>query len=534
MANDPSDKLPARHVGPPVKGENNIASPMPFGIGHDKPHHIIEMAEVMWENRDNLGYAWRILNQGVCDGCSLGPRGLRDDVIDGIHVCTTRLKLLRLNTQPALDPADLADMGRLRGMSNKALQDLGRLPYPMVYRPGDRGFSRLSWVEALGIIGDKMRDTPPERQGWFATSRGITNETYYTFTKAARAMGTNNVDLCARLCHASTVAGLKRTIGVGAPTCSLKDMVGTDLLLLFGTNIANNQPVTTKYLVEAKKRGTRVVVINTTLERGLERYWVPSMPVSAVFGTRLMDDFVQVNAGGDIAFMSGMLKHVIALGAEDQDFIDKHTAGFDELSAKLDSLSWDELERISGTSRREMEWVGELFARAESAVTVYSMGLTQHRFGTENVESVVNLHLSRGLIGKDKCGILPIRGHSGVQGGGECGVSPTTLPGGRSVNPEDCAEMSALWGFEVPQMKGLSTVPMVKAAHAGEIDVLYNVGGNLLHTMPDPDLVSEAMGRVGMRIHQDIVVNASMLIDPGEVLILLPAQTRYEQRGGGT
>jgi molybdopterin-dependent oxidoreductase alpha subunit len=534
MANDPSDKLPARHVGPPVKGENNIASPMPFGIGHDKPHHIIEMAEVMWENRDNLGYAWRILNQGVCDGCSLGPKGLRDDVIDGIHVCTTRLKLLRLNTQPALDPADLADMGRLRGMSNKALQDLGRLPYPMVYRPGDRGFSRLSWDEALGLIGDKMRDTPPERQGWFATSRGITNETYYTFTKAARAMGTNNVDLCARLCHASTVAGLKRTIGVGAPTCSLKDMVGTDLLLLFGTNIANNQPVTTKYLVEAKKRGTRVVVINTTLERGLERYWVPSMPVSALFGTRLMDDFVQVNAGGDIAFMSGMLKHVIALGAEDQDFIDKHTAGFDELSAKLDSLSWDELERISGTSRREMEWVGELFARAESAVTVYSMGLTQHRFGTENVESVVNLHLSRGLIGKDKCGILPIRGHSGVQGGGECGVSPTTLPGGRSVNPEDCAEMSALWGFEVPQMKGLSTVPMVKAAHAGEIDVLYNVGGNLLHTMPDPDLVSEAMGRVGMRIHQDIVVNASMLIDPGEVLILLPAQTRYEQRGGGT
>ena len=534
MANDTSDKLPAPTIGPPVKGENNIASPMPFGLGHDKPHHIIEMAEVMWENRDNLAYAWRILNQGVCDGCSLGPKGLRDDVIDGIHVCTSRLKLLRMNTQPALDPAELADIERLRRMSNKELQDLGRLPYPMVYRPGDKGFSRVSWDAALGLIGDKLRDTAPERQGWFASSKGITNESYYTFTKAARAMGTNNVDLCARLCHAATVAGLKRTIGVGAPTCSLKDMVGTDLLLLIGTNIANNQPVTMKYLVEAKKRGTRVVVINTTLERGLERYWVPSMPVSAVFGTRLMDDFVQVNAGGDIAFMSGMLKHVLALGAEDTEFIAEHTTGFDELKAKLDALSWEELEQISGTSRREMEWVGELFARAQSAVTVYSMGLTQHRFGTENVESVVNLHLSRGMIGRDFCGILPIRGHSGVQGGGECGVSPTTLPGGRKVSEEACAEMSELWGFEVPTMKGLSTVPMVKAAYAGEIDFLYNVGGNLLHTMPDPDRVAEAMGRVGMRIHQDIVVNASMLIDPGEVLILLPAQTRYEQRGGGT
>ena len=534
MAEDTPETPAAVDLGPPVKGENNIASPVPFGLGHDKPHHMLEMAEVMWENKDNLSYAWRILNQGVCDGCSLGPKGLRDDVIDGIHVCTSRLKLLRINTQPALDPADLADMTHLRTLSNKALQDLGRLPYPMVYRPGDRGFSRLSWDDALSLIGDRLRDTPPERQGWFASSKGITNESYYTFTKAARAMGTNNVDLCARLCHAATVAGLKRTIGVGAPTCSLKDMIGTDLLLLIGTNIANNQPVTMKYLAEAKKRGTRVVVINTTLERGLERYWVPSMPVSALFGTRLMDDFVQVNAGGDIAFMSGMLKHVVALGAQDQAFIDAHTTGFDELKAKLDALTWEELETISGTSRREMEWVGELFARAQSAVTVYSMGLTQHRFGTENVESVVNLHLSRGLIGKDKCGILPIRGHSGVQGGGECGVSPTTLPGGRKVDEETCAEMSALWGFEVPTMKGLSTVPMVKAAYRGEIDFLYNVGGNLLHTMPDPDQVSAAMGRVAMRIHQDIVVNASMLIDPGEVLILLPAQTRYEQRGGGT
>ena len=109
----------------------------------------------------------------------------------------------------------------------------------------------------------------------------------------------------------------------------------------------------------------------------------------------------------------------------------------------------------------------------------------------------------------------------------------TTLPGGRKVSEEACAEMSELWGFEVPTMKD-SPVPMVKAAYAEEIDFLYNVGGNLLHTMPDPDRVAEAMGRVAMRIHQDIVVNASMLIDPGEVLVLLPAQTRYEQRGGGT
>jgi molybdopterin-dependent oxidoreductase alpha subunit len=521
-------------LAPPIPGGNHIASLSPFGLGHDKPHHIVEMAEVAWENRDNLGYAWRILTQGVCDGCSLGPKGLRDDVIDGIHLCTTRLKLLRMNTMPALDMGEIADISRLRAMNNRELQALGRLPYPCVYRPGDRGFAQVSWDEALDLIGDKLRDMPGERMAWFASSKGVTNESYYTFTKSARVMGTNNVDMCARLCHAATVTGLKGTIGVGAPTCSLKDLIGTDLLLLIGTNIANNQPVTMKYLAEAKKRGTRVVVINTTLEKGLDRYWVPSMPLSAVFGTRLMDDFVAVHAGGDIAFLSGVLKAVIALDALDQDYIDTHTTGWERTAEKLASLSWASLERDSGATRREMEWVGDLYARARSCVTVYSMGLTQHRFGVENVEAVVNLHLSRGMIGKPLSGIMPIRGHSGVQGGGECGVSPGSYPGLREVSEETAREMAELWGVPVPHWKGKSTVPMVRAAHAGDIDFFYNMGGNLLMTMPDPSYVVEAFGKVALRVHQDLVVNTSMLIDPGEVLVLLPAQTRYEQRGGGT
>ena len=113
---------------------------------------------------------------------------------------------------------------------------------------------------------------PPNRQGYFATSKGLTNETYYSFTKTARLMGTNNVDFCARLCHAATVAGLSRTIGVGAPTISLSDLIGTDLILLWGTNLANNQPVSVKYLHHAKHAGTRIVSINSVNEKGLNNY----------------------------------------------------------------------------------------------------------------------------------------------------------------------------------------------------------------------------------------------------------------------
>jgi molybdopterin-dependent oxidoreductase alpha subunit len=518
----------------PIRGQTGIASLAPFGLGHQKPHHVLEMFEVLQENLDSLPYAWRILDQGVCDGCSLGPRGLRDDVVDGIHLCTTRLKLLRLNTMPALKPADLLDIDRLRRMDNRQLQALGRIPYPFLYRKGDRGFTRVSWDDALAIAGTALRDTPPPRQAWFATSRGITNETYYTFGKAARLCGVNNVDLCARLCHQASVSGLKATIGVGAATCSLSDLIGTDLLLLWGTDIANNQPVTMKYLAHAKARGTRVVVINPMREAGLERYWVPSMPVSALFGTKIQDDFVQVRVGGDIALIQGILKRLVETGRADRAWIDAHTTGWAALEAHVTALPWERIEADSGVPRAQIEWLAELYGRARTCVSVWSMGLTQHTFGTENVEAVACLHLARGMVGRPHTGLVPIRGHSGVQGGGECGVGPNLLPGGIPLDDASAAAFEAHWGHPIPRAPGLTTMRMVEAMGRGDVDLLYNLGGNLLAVLPDPAWVADAFARTRVRIHQDIVFNTSTVLDPGELVLVLPAQTRYEQLGGGT
>lgn len=519
--------------GAPIPGAQGIASLVPFGLGEQKPHHIGEMFEVLWENRDSLPYAWRVLNNGVCDGCSLGPRGLADDVIPGIHLCTTRLKLLRLNTMPALAPADVVDIERLRRMSNRELQALGRIPYPFLYRRGDRGFTRITWDQALAVAGTALRETPPERQAWFATSRGITNETYYAFTKAARLSGTNHVDLCARLCHQASVAGLKGTIGVGAPTCSLKDLVGTDLLLLWGTAIANNQPVAMKYLAYAKEQGTRIVVINPVREKGLERYWVPSLPKSALFGTKLQDDFVQVAVGGDIALFQGVLKVLLERGTVDHAFVDAHTTGWDAVAAQVTAIPWEQVELESGVPRSQVEWLGELVGRATSMITIWSMGLTQHAHGTQNIEAAVNLHLARGAFGRPKCGVIPIRGHSGVQGGGECGVGPNILPGGIPTTEENIAAFEAHWGHPLPRHKGLTTMAMVEAMADGTVDFLYNLGGNLHAVLPEPEWLKRAFSSVKLRIHQDIVFNTSTVLD-GETVLVLPAQTRYEQRGGGT
>jgi len=510
----------------------------PFGLlWKGKPRHFREMLAVVWENRKQIPFAWRILKHGVCDGCSLGPYGLRDDVIRGTHLCMTRLRLLRLNTMEAIRPDGWSEIGTLRGMSNEQLHRWGRIPYPLLYRKGDRGFRRIGWSEAIEKVASALRSTDPDRMGFFASSRGLTNEAYYAFQKLARVAGTPHIDSCARLCHAASTTGLRQTIGWGAPTCSLKDWIGTDLIILFGTDLANNQPVSTKYLHYAKKAGTRVVVVNPFREPALERYWVPSVFSSALFGTRLMDEFFPVKPGGDIPFIHGVLKALRAAGGWNLEFVHAHTEGFDALDHLLRTLTWEELEAASGLPRAEMERLAQIYQQANTAVIVYSMGLTQHPFGVQNVKAIVNLALSRGNIGREKTGIVPIRGHSGVQGTAECGADADKFPGGIEIDPQSAAALSAQWNFPVPPRKGLRAAHLLDWAGLGQTDFLYVMGGNYLHTMPDPSQAARALSKISLRVHQDIVINTSALIEPqnesGEVL-LLPAQTRYEQRGGGT
>ncbi len=519
------------------RNRTDIAGWIPFGLGQAKPHHYREMLRVVWENRDNLRYAWRILTRGVCDGCSLGPRGLRDDAMAGVHLCLVRLQMLRTNTMPALDAARLGDVAQLQRLDGKQLRELGRLPYPMLRRRGEPGFRRVAWEQAFALLGERMRAVAardPDRLAFYTTSRGLTNETYYVAQRVARLLGTNNIDNAARLCHAASTSALKSTVGVGAATCSYTDWIGSDLIVLLGSHIANNQPVATKYFYHAKKNGARIVVVNPYREPALERYWIPSITKSALFGTRLADEFFQVRVGGDVAFLNGVLKWLLARNGLDRKFIAAHTTGFEELRAALQKQTWEELEQASGLIRDHMLRFAEIYARAKSAVFIWSMGLTQHRFGVQNVQAVVNLALARGMLGRPNAGLVPVRGHSGVQGGGECGSLPGSFPGGATVNEENARRFSELWGHPVTARPGLSAPEMLQAAERGELELFYIAGGNFLETMPEPERMRAALERTPCRVHQDLFLNSSMLAEPGEWVLLLPGQTRYEQKGGGT
>lgn len=509
------------------------AGGLPFGIGQTKPHHYLEMAKIAWQNRDNLPYAWRILNKGVCDGCALGTSGLKDWTIDGTHLCLIRLNLLRLNTMGPLDPAKLADVSGLQHLSNQQLHELGRLPYPMRRKKGEVGFTRITWQQAEERIADQIWLTPPERQAYYVTARGTVNETYYMVQKVARFIGTNNVDNASRICHAPSGVAMKESLGISASSCSYADWIGTDLLIFFGSNAANNQPVSTKYMLEAKQAGTQIVTINPLQEPGMERYWVPSDAESALFGSKLTDHFFHPHTGGDIAFINGVLKHLIEINRIDRNFIEAHTTGWAEFEAALEAQDWVLLERSAGLSRHEMRRFAELYAAAKSAVFIWSMGITQHAFGVQNVTAILNLALARGMIGRPHCGVMPIRGHSGVQGSSEVGCAPDLLPGGVKIGSPEQERIEALWSFAIPTSKGMTITRTIEAALEGRIDLLYTVGGNLIDTLPAPDTVATALKRVGLRVHQDIVLNRSMLAE-GDEVILLPAATRYETPGGVT
>lgn len=511
-----------------------IHSFIPFGMGKRKPHHFRDMARIVWENRDNLPYAWRVLTRGVCDGCALGTTGLRDWTIEGIHLCMVRLELLRLNTMPAADLSPFADAAALRALTSRALRDLGRLAYPMRRRRGETGFTRVSWDALLAEAGARWRTFDPGRTAMFVTSRGITNEVYYVAQKTMRYLGSNSVDNSARLCHSPSTSALKTAIGAAATTCSYRDWFDANLIVFLGSNPANDQPVAMKYLHEARRRGARILAVNAYREPGLDRYWIPSMAGSALFGTNITDRFFLVKVGGDLAFLNAVQKVLIDRGWIREDFVGGATTGFEDLRRALEAQPMEVLLARSGSNAADVEAFAREVAQADRGVLVWSMGITQHAHGGDTVRAIVNLGLMREYVGRPGTGLMPIRGHSGVQGGAEMGAYATALPGGATLDAAGAERFSRLWGFDVPREPGLTTVEALEAAGRGEIDGFYAIGGNFLETMPDPPRIEASLERIPLRIHSDIVLTSQMLVEPRDVVYLLPARTRYEQQGGGT
>lgn len=418
--------------------------------------------------------------------------------------------------------------------SDYDLENEGRLTHPLAYDPASDTYRAVSWEAAFARIGEILRAIPDPDQAEFYTSGRASNEAAFLYQLYAREYGTNNFPDCSNMCHEATSTGLPQSIGIGKGTVSLEDFDHCELIISMGHNPGTNHPRMMGTLHEAARRGVPIIVFNPLKERALERFADPQNPVEMVTrgSTPIASTYYQVKVGGDVAALKGIMKALLAMdGASgsvlDREFIAGHTNGFDALAADLATVSWEEIERVSGLARTDLEAVAAAYARSNATIIAYGMGITQHSTGTSNVQQIANLLLLKGNFGKQGAGICPLRGHSNVQGDRTVGI--TEKPSAALL-----ANIEKRFAFTPPARHGHDAVAAMQAIIAGQSKALISLGGNLAVAMPDPEQCFAGMRKLELTVHINTKLNRSNLL-VGRESFILPCLGRTErdiQAGG--
>ncbi|HVB90289.1 MAG TPA: FdhF/YdeP family oxidoreductase, partial [Beijerinckiaceae bacterium] len=411
------------------------------------------------------------------------------------------------------------------------LEEAGRLTQPMKYDPQSDKYVPVGWDEAFADIGAKLRSFAPKETVFYASGRASL-ETAYMYALMARLYGCNNLPDSSNMCHESTSVALPPTIGIPVGTVVIEDFAKADCLLFFGQNPGSNSPRMLHDLQAASRRGVPIITFNPLRERGLERFTNPQSPTEMLTGaeTRISSQYHQVKAGGDIAAIMGLCKALIALDDSarargdvlvlDHDFLARHTHGFEDFAQAARRADWAQIGRQSGLSRGALEAAAAVYARSNAAIGIFGMGLTQHRTGVENVQMLVNLLLLRGNIGKEGAGVLPVRGHSNVQGQRTVGITekPELVPTDR---------LRELYSFEPPMEKGLNTVEACEAILAGKVKAFIGLGGNFIRAVPDHSVMEPAWRGLKLNAQISTKLNRTHLV-LAETNYILPCLGRIE------
>ena len=432
----------------------------------------------------------------------------------------------------------LADLSRL---TDRDLNNLGRLTHPLVKRPGGTHYEPIAWPDAFALVADELNALASPDEAVFYTSGKVPNEPAFLFQLFAREFGTNNLPDCSNMCHESSGAALSSTLGLGKGSVTLDDIHQAEVILIIGQNPGTNHPRMLTALQTAKRNGARIISINPLLEAGLNHFknpqdfMNPRRALGALLGdgTPITDVFLQVRVDGDMALLRGLMKHLLA--AEelnpgqvlDHEFIAQYTTGFSETVANIKSTSWKDIEKLSGCTSAQLLEAANLLAPKQKIITCWAMGVTQQRQGVQTIQEIVNLHLLKGAVGKAGAGTCPVRGHSNVQGDRTMGVW-------EQPKKEFLDALAQEFGFTPPYAPGHDTVDSIKAMHRGALKVYFGLGGNLLAAGPDTELIAEAMRRQRLTVFVGTKLNRGHLVT-GRSSLLLPCLTHVDidrQRAG--
>ena len=422
-------------------------------------------------------------------------------------------------------------VSELLGWSDYDLENEGRLTHPMRYDAGLDRYVEVAWEDAFSDIGRKLRGYRPDEAVFYASGRASL-ETSYMYQLFARLYGTNNLPDSSNMCHETTSVALPPALGTPVGTVLLDDFKQTDCILSFGQNVGTNAPRMLHPLQEARERDVPVVVFNPLREKGWEEFVNPQRPGQMLTNepTTIATQYYQVRAGGDIAAMVGMAKALLALDDKaqavggqrvlDAAFIAAHTDGFPAFETMVRATDWEQIEHESGLAQAELEAAALTFSHAKAVIAIYGMGLTQHRLGVDTVQTLVNLLLMGGHIGRPGAGICPVRGHSNVQGQRTVGIAEKA-----DLVPLD--QLAAQFGFEPPREDGLNTVEACQAVIAGRIRAFIGLGGNFVRAIPERELMEQKWRDIDLSVQIATKLNRTHLVT-AKTTYLLPTLVRSE------
>jgi molybdopterin-dependent oxidoreductase alpha subunit len=475
-----------------------------------------------------LNSAKALNSHNACKACGLGMGGQRGGMTNELDefpsVCNKSIQAQSTDIQPPIPLAVFEHpLSEFQQLSAHEIEHLGRLNNPLYKSADSDRYKPIEWDEAFDLIAQRFAATPPERS-FFYTSGRSSNEAGFVLQLLARLYGTNNVNNCSYYCHQATGVGLHNVIGTGTATISLEDLAQSDLIFVIGANPASNHPRFVHQLKNCRDRGGQVIVINPAKEPGLVRFAVPKSPKSMISGgTWIASEYIQPKIGGDVGLFKGIAKALLESASIDAQFIAQYTENFAAFKQDILNTTWHSITENCGVAEEQIRHLAAAYANATSAVFAWGMGITHHLNGVDNVEAIANLALLRGMLGKPAAGLLPLRGHSNVQGIGTIGVKP--------VLPEDVFnQIENTLGVTLPRTAGMDTLACLEAAHAQKIDVALMMGGNLFSATPNTNWAREALDRISFKVFMTTTLNRGHLVgmETSEALIL-PVTARDEE-----
>lgn len=499
------------------------------GGGAKKIFYVLDTARKM----GIANSAKALTAKNTCKACGLGmggqAGGMTNELGEFPAVCNKSVQAQSSDIQPPI-PDEIFDCAfdDFAELSAKQIESLGRLGKPLYKARGATQFKPADWAWALDYAADHFATTSPDRS-FFYTSGRSSNEAGFVLQLMARHYGTNNINNCSYYCHQATSVGLASSIGTGTATVELADLGESDCIFVIGANPASNHPRFIHQLKACRDRGGDVIVINPAREPGLVKFALPKSARSLIAGgSDIASVYVQPRIGSDIALFKGIAKALLTGDAIDHTFIDTHTSGFTAYREDIEATSWNTIETETGLSKAVISDLAVAYARANRAVFAWGMGMTHHQHGVENVESIANIALLRGMIAQRGKGLLPLRGHSNVQGIGTIGVKPI-------VDQEIIAQIQQQLGIELvsSNSKGMDTLSCLQAAESENIDVALIMGGNLLQASPQTAWAAEAMKKIKLKVFMTTTLNKGHIesLNSGgdDEALILPVCVRDEE-----